>query len=307
MTRPNPPIRVRDLPPDHATLLDRIHQLATDGARLRRAVRTAAPVADSSASLIAQLNDIDRDRSLTEIQARHIGIPAEWVDQARDAGQAGDGWCGDHVLASPRVPARRRSSQRVAADTRQLADMASISVVREHRLHAAGGLAEPDPAAAMQLRRNMHALWTRARLTAEATAMNDHDRAGIFGEAITEVDRRVVGYSHDLLDDLDTRWRSHTAPAIADGVRRSLKSLRRSSASTAEQGGREPPTPKTLLERARCALQAAENTVDSGDEIATAVTAAISETTTRSWNDDLEAPAADSDTIAASRDSGPDP
>ncbi|SUE28936.1 Uncharacterised protein [Nocardia farcinica] len=260
-----------------------------------------------SRPVIDQLNDIDRERSLTEIQARHTGMPAEWIDHARSAGHARQPWAGDRLLPPRGAPARRRSSQRVAADTRQLADMAAISVVREDRLAAIGVRTEPEPAAAMQLRRNMHALWTRARLTAEATAMNRSHRASVFGAAILEVDRRVADYRDHSLDDLNARWRSHAVPAVADGLRRSLKSLRGSTDTlTTSSGDLEPPTPKALIERARHSLLAIQ-TAPMGSEIESAVSTALPEVPCRSWNNDVRTSTTESSLPAVYSDIGPAP
>ncbi|MGO4613019.1 hypothetical protein AB4305_03585 [Nocardia sp. 2YAB30] len=312
MTGPNSPQRIRDIPPEQAELLRQIHQLAALGTRLRQAMQATTPRSADSTRLLDQISEVDRDRDLTEIHARADGLPASWVDQARVAGQSGRAWTDQLLLPPPRPQAGRRNAKRVLDDTRQLADMAAITVAREHRLATDGVTAEPEPAAAGQLRRNMEAIWTRAAATATSIGMGRKQRARIFSTASGDVDRRVETYLHYRLDDLNAQWRSYTTPTIAASVRRSLGSLRRTDRSadiaTADSDAEQPPTPKALIKRARDVMDtAAANGSETGTGIDAAITAAIPDVTAHGWDTPADIHGGESAAVEAYPDAGPDP
>ncbi|MGY5309147.1 hypothetical protein [Nocardia gipuzkoensis] len=313
MSGPQPGLRVRDIAPEHATLLRRVHQLAADATRLRQTNHTTDPNATPSTRVLDQIAAIDRDRDLTEIQARANGMPASWVDLARRLGHTGQAWTDDHLLPTPRPVAGRRNTQRVLDDTRQLADMAAITVVREHLLATSGIAGEPDLVAAQQLRRNMQALWTRATATATSIGMSRTDRAHAFAAATRDIDTNVERYRHYSLDDLDAQWRTYTTPAIADGVRRSLKSLRRTNRATnttasSDAESETPPTPSALLDHARHALDTAStDRSEAGAAIDAAVTAAMPDAATHRRDTGTDVHDSESTGVEAYPDAGPDP
>ncbi|WP_063043314.1 hypothetical protein [Nocardia pseudovaccinii] len=308
MTGPNSPLRVRDIAPEQAALLGQIHQLSALSARLHQAVSETTPGSVQVTQLFEHIIEVDRERELSEIHARAYGMPASWVDQARTVGRSGRPWT-EELLLPPTLPrTRRRNTTRVVQDTRQLADMAAITVVRELRL-AANGAAEPEPAAAEQLRRNMAALWTRAAATATSIGMSRNVRGRVFNAAAGDVDQRVETYQHYSLDDLHDLWRTYTTPTIAANARRSLKSLRNADrdTDTAAANAVQPPTPRALIERARQSLNvAAINDSDTGPEIETAVTVAIP-STAHEWDASAELHGGDSIATDSYQDAGPDP
>ncbi|MFI6779215.1 hypothetical protein [Nocardia sp. NPDC050412] len=311
MTGPISVLRIRDIPPEQAALLRQIHQLADLGERLRHAVPMTTPGSAESTELLDHIAEVDRDRDLTEIRVRADGMPAGWVDQARMAGRSGRAWTDELLLLPTRSPARRRNLKRVVQDTRQLADMAAVTVARQHRLDTNAVTADPEPAAAEQLRRNMAALWTRAAATATSLGMDGKERERVFNAPRRYLDRRVQTYRHYSLDDLNVAWRTYTAPAIAASVRRSLKSLRRADRGTetaaADPDAEQPPTPQALIERARQSLYAAANNhSDTGTEIESVITVAIPETTD-GWDASAELDSGDSAAVDAYPNAGPDP
>ncbi|MFE9324154.1 hypothetical protein ACIHDR_11735 [Nocardia sp. NPDC052278] len=311
MTTPGSGTRSGDIPPEQAVLLARIHQLAAAASGLRHADHTADPVSTPSTPVLEQLAAIDRDRDLTEITARANGVPASWVDLARRLGHTGRAWSDDQLLPTPRPVAVRRSIQRVLDDTGQLAEMAAITVIREHLLTAAGLTAEPDPVAAQQLRRNMQALWTRATATATSIRMGRTERAHAFQAAIGAVDAHVERYRHYSLDELDAQWRTHTTTAIADGVRRSLKSLRRTDRTTTPSSDAEiekPPTPNALLDHAHRSLGTTNTDhTQAGAEIDAAVTDAMPDAATHGWDTSTDVRDSAATAVHAHPEAGPDP
>ncbi|MFX0578782.1 hypothetical protein [Nocardia nepalensis] len=311
MTGPTPPLRIRDIPPEQAALLRQIHRLAAVGERLRQALPETSPDSAQGIELLDHIAEVDRDRDLTEIRARAGGMPAGWVDQARAAGRSGRAWTDELLLPPTRSPTRRRNLERVAQDTRQLADMAAITVARQHRLATDGVTTDPEPAAADQLRRNMTALWTRAAATATSLGIDGTERARVFNAATRYLDRRVQTYQHYSLDDINAAWRTYTTPAIAATVRRSLKSLRRTNrdTDTPAADAEQPPTPQALIDRARHSLDtAATNDTDSdtGTDIESVITVAIPGTTSE-WDASAELDSGDSAAVDAYPDAGPDP
>ncbi|MER7450378.1 hypothetical protein ABTW96_08825 [Nocardia beijingensis] len=309
MTRPRTSTRSGDIPPDHAALLRRIHQLAADATHLRTTLHTADTEVTATTSVFEQINTIDRQRALAEIQARNRGMPADWVEVVRRLAESGRPWSDDHLLPTPRPAPRRRNTSRVAEDLHQLTDMAAITIARQHLLGIATADAEPDPAAAQQLRRNMEALWTRAERTATTIDLDAEACTRAFATATRDLAQRVEGYLHYSRDDLDTHWRSYTSPAIADRVRRSLKSLRRIDRDiTTDAGDAErPPTPKVLIERARDALDTAIGRRPAGSQIDTAIADAMPEAATDSWDSTTGVNAAETTGVQVYPTAGPDP
>ncbi|MFI9410077.1 hypothetical protein [Nocardia gamkensis] len=309
MTHPQPGIRSGDIPPEHATPLRRIHQLAADANELRATLLTTDTEAAATTAVFEQIAAVDRQRSLAEIQARNRGVPADWIGVVRRLAESGRAWNDDHLLPAPRPAPGRRNTPRVADDMRQLTDMAALTVARDHLLGITTADAEPDPAAAQQLRRNMEALWTRADRTATSIGLGARSRARAFNTT-TDLAERVEGYLRYSREDLDTHWRSYTSTAIADGVRRSLKSLRRidRDITTVDPDAEQPPTPKALIEQARHALDTAiRGQSDAGARIAAAIDAAMPEAATDSWDSTTGVDAGETAAVAAYPDAGPDP
>ncbi|MEU7765042.1 hypothetical protein AB0B25_07960 [Nocardia sp. NPDC049190] len=289
MTDLNSPLRIRDIPSEQAASLHCIHELAARETLLRQAMRASSPRSADGARILDQICEVSRNRDLTEIAARGGGVPGSWVDQARAAGQSGRAWTDELLLMAPHPRASRRNTKRVLDDTRQMADMAAITIARENCLATYGVTAEPEPAAAGQLRRNMEAMWTRAAATATSIGMGRNERARLFHAASSDVERRVETYLHYSLDDLNAQWRSYTTPTIAASVRRSLGSLRRAGRradiTTADSDAEQPPRPKILIERARDALNpAGARGSQVGTDIAAAVTAAIPDAMAHGWD-----------------------
>ncbi|MGY1960876.1 hypothetical protein [Nocardia gipuzkoensis] len=311
MTRPRSGTRSGDIPPEHATLLRHIHQLAADATRLHDTLHTTDTEATAPTAVFEQIAAIDRQRSLVEIQARDRGVPADWIGVVRRLAETGRAWSDDHLLPTRPAPGRR-NAPRVAEDMRQLTDMAAITVAREHLLGTATADAEPDPAAAQQLRRNMEALWTRADRTATSIGLGAQARARAFDTTTSDLAQRVEGYLHYNPDDLDTHWRSYTSTVIADGVRRSLKSLRRTdrdiTTPDTDTDTERPPTPKALIQRARDALDTAIwGQSEHGPQIDAAITGAMPEATTDSWDSTTGADTAETTSVEAYPTAGPDP
>lgn len=277
-------VRVGDLPRQQAAFLLRIHQLAAAGTALRQNMRATHDPADRT-QLLDELGQIDRQRELTEIQARSNAVPAPWVTQAREAGRTGRAWSDDNQLrVLPHHPGRRRSSTRVAEDIRQLTDMAVTLVVGDHRLIPSGhDTAALHTAAAHQLRRNMDALWTRAVRTAAAIGMSRKERNRAFSISDDRIKHRVDHFLTSHLDDIESRWRTYIDPTIAASVRRSLMNLRRSERETPpprpEHDATLPPTSTALIERARAALNELTHQPATGRAIDTAITAALPDQT----------------------------
>ncbi|GGN66043.1 hypothetical protein [Nocardia rhizosphaerihabitans] len=241
MTSPVPhPRLVAELPAAQAEVLAQIQDLARQGAAMRREH-------DHSPELV----QIDRDRSLAEATASARGVPAVWINQARELGTRNRAWRRSTVLRDPpKNNVVRRGFGRVVDDTRRLADMAAVTAVREHYLHSRGIDADPEPVVAHQLRRNMEALRTRIIYTADAIKMSPVQRVRswtVTGAILTE---RVHSHRHLAVEDMTALWRDHGTPAVAASVRSSLSSLRRTTTASSELD-MAPATTQDLLTRAR--------------------------------------------------------
>ncbi|MFD4433948.1 hypothetical protein, partial [Nocardia sp. NPDC058497] len=241
MTRPAPPARlVADLPAEQAEVLANIHDLARRASAIRREQRHSP-----------ELARLDFDRSIAEITAAALGVPAVWINQARELGTKNRAWQPTTVLRDPpKDNVVRRGFGRVVADTDRIADMAAVTVVREHHLQHAGIDGEPEPAVAHQLWRNMEALRTRVIYTADAINMDSARRARSWTVTDANLANRVHAHSHLAVDDLTALWRDLGTPAIAASVRSSLASLRRTTTASVELD-MEPATTQDLLTRAR--------------------------------------------------------
>lgn len=234
------PRLVADLPAAQAEVLAQIHDLGCQGAAMRR-VQGHSP----------ELAQIDWDRSLAEATACARGVPAVWINQARDLGTRNRAWRRSTVLRDPpKNNVVRRGFGRVVDDTGRLADMAAVTAVREHYLHSRGIDADPEPVVAHQLRRNMDALRTRIIYTADAIKMSPVQRVRSWTVTDAVLAERVQDHRHLAVEDLTAVWRDHGTPAVAASVRSSLSSLRRTTAASSELD-MAPATTQDLLTRAR--------------------------------------------------------
>lgn len=268
MTSPAPhPRLVADLPAAQAEVLAQIHDLACQGAAMRR-VQGHSP----------ELAQIDRDRSLAEATASARGVPAAWINQARELGTRNRAWRRSTILRDPpKNNVARRGFGRVVDDTRRLADMAAVTAVREHNLHSRGIDADPEPVVAHQLRRNMDALRTRIIYTADAIKMSPAQRVRSWTVTDAVLAERVQAHRHLAVEDLTALWRDLGTPAVAASVRSSLSSLRRTTTASSELD-MAPATTQDLLARARQQLgtgTAPRAASEEGEVIDAAVDAAM--------------------------------
>ncbi|MEV0336931.1 hypothetical protein [Nocardia sp. NPDC050717] len=243
---PSQPRLVSDLPAPQAEALNDIHDLA----RRTGALRRSQPYAP-------ELVRLEHDRSIAEIVAASRAIPAVWITQAREYGQANRAWQPTTALRDPpkyNVP--RRGYGRVVADTNRLVDMATVSVLRHQHLHQAGIEAEPEPAVAQQLRQNMVAIRTRIIHTAAAINMRPAQRARSTTVTDAHLAERLANRQQLAVDDLTALWRDLATPAIAASVRSSLASLRRTTGPpvSADNGLPMPPTVEELITRTHLQL-----------------------------------------------------
>ncbi|WP_280222097.1 hypothetical protein [Nocardia neocaledoniensis] len=275
MTRPSSrPRLVSDLPAPQAEALNNIHDLARRAGALRRS-QPYAP----------ELVRLEHDRSVAEIVAASRAVPAVWITQAREYGQANRAWQPTTVLRDPpKNNVARRGYGRVVADTHRLVDMATVSVLRHHHLHHAGIEGEPEPAVAQQLRHNMVAIRTRIIHTAAATNMPPAQRARSTTVTDAHLSERLATHHRLAVDDLTALWRDLATPAIAASVRSSLASLRRTTTPPAGDTGLPmPPKVEELITRAHLQLAGATPFGDpstDGQRIETAVQLALPPTAT---------------------------
>ncbi|MGW4368069.1 hypothetical protein ACWEKT_20740 [Nocardia takedensis] len=272
MVSPVPvPMRVRDIPADHAEGLRRIHELATESARLRQRTTTAAGSVSQRLGRQREVEQTDRARGLLEISARSNGVPAEWVDLARRRGFSRQPWTPAQLLPPPAPsPLARRNRHRVASDTHLLADMAAVSAVRGHLMSQHRISTDPHSTGEHQFRRNTQALWQRAVVTADAIGMSTSQRQRIAATATADLDQRLSVYRVLSLEDLDTLWHAYTGTAFGDSARRPLTKAPARDTTTPPV----LPAPEDWLDHIRSRLSSAAP-ADPDVEIAAAVTAAV--------------------------------
>lgn len=264
MTEHPQPRLVCDLPPAHAAVLSRIHDLARRAAVLRRETYHSP-----------ELAQLDRDRSIAEIEAAASGIPPVWITQARESGSQGRAWRPSTVLRDPpKHRVVRRGYGRVVADTALLGEMAAVSVVREHHHRVLGIDTEPELAALDQFRRNMHALRARVMHTAETLKIGPAQRERAWTVNDGALAEHVHAHIHLPSEELTTRWRDLATPATAASVRSSIPHRR--PADTAADPATQPPAIRELLDRARTHLpNVPAGTTRDGYSIEAAVHAAL--------------------------------
>ncbi|GEM29056.1 hypothetical protein NN3_00630 [Nocardia neocaledoniensis NBRC 108232] len=276
MSRPAAqPRLVSDLPAPQAEALNDIHDLARRAGTLR-----------GNQPYAPELVRLEHDRSIAEIVAASRAVPAVWITQAREYGQANRAWQPTTVLRDPpknNVP--RRGYGRVVADTNRLVDMATVSVLRHQHLHQAGIETDPEPAVAAQLRQNMAAIRTRIIHTAAAINMSPAQRARSTTVTDAHLAERLATHHRLAVDDLTALWRDLATPAIAASVRSSLASLRRTTTPpvSADPGLPMPPTVEELITRTHLQLinmTAADEAFTDGQRIETAVQLALPPTAT---------------------------
>ncbi|MFC9965673.1 hypothetical protein ACFVH4_15705 [Nocardia ignorata] len=265
------PQRVRDIRPDYAEGLRRVHQLAAEGTRLHRALDAVGLVTADRLDLSQQSTAVDRERALLEIDLRGNGVPAVWLDVARRLGSSQRPWSPDQILPPVRTDSGRRSSSRVAADTHLVVDMAAVSVVREHLLSHHRSPADTDSAPALQFRRNMGVVWQRSVITAHTINLNQTERTQVTDAATAELTRRISLYRAMSLDDIQTLWDAYTGGAIADTYRKSITA----NTPSGHQLGASLPAPQHWLDQARASL-AGRRLPEPNRDIDQAIAAAIS-------------------------------
>lgn len=296
------PRLVADLPAPHAEALAQVHDLARRAGVVRRRQRHAP-----------ELVRLDHDRSIAEITAASRGVPAVWITQAREFGDANRAWRPTTVLRDPpKNNVARRGFGRVVADTNRLLDMATVSVVRHQHLQRAGIELEPEPAVAHQLRRNMDAIRTRIIHTAAAISMTPAQRARSAMVTDSRLGDRLAVHSQLAVDDLTALWRDLASPAVAASVRSSLASLRRTTTppTGTEPGMVMPPLVQELITRAHLQLTDATTADDpptTGQRIENAIHLALPVTATEPDHDAAEGHPPTGDTPDRSRTPGPEP
>ncbi|WP_280493031.1 hypothetical protein [Nocardia asiatica] len=263
------PQRVRDIPSEHAEGLRRIHQLTIESTRLHRALNTTNAAADRL-DLLHRADTTDRDRALLEIDLRSRGVPAAWMAVARRLGTAQRPWSPGQILPPVRTEPRRRSRNRVAADTHLLVDMAAVSTVRDHLLRHHRTTNDTTAAEAVQFHRNMGAIWRRSVIIAELLELSDTQRTRITTTAGVDLTQRVNAYRDMSLDDLHTLWHAYTGGGLADTYRRSITA----TPAPSRGANRSLPDPQHWLDRARTYL-AGGGPPEHDRDIECAVTAAI--------------------------------
>ncbi|MEU4648665.1 MULTISPECIES: hypothetical protein [Nocardia] len=277
------PRLVSDLPAAQAESLTLIHDLARR-AGVVRGRQQHAP----------ELVRLDHDRSIAEITAASRGVPAVWINQAREYGTANRVWRPTTVLRDPpKNNVIRRGFGRVVADTNRLVDMATVSVLRHQHLQRAWIESEPEPAVAHQLRRNMDAIRTRIIHTAAAIGMSPAQRSRAVTVTDAHLADRLATHSRLAVDDMSALWRDLATPAVAASVRSSLASLRRTTTppTAAEPGLVMPPTTQELLTRAHQQLidpTTADDPSTTGHRIENAVHLALPATATEPDNEAAE-------------------
>lgn len=244
------PQRVRDIRPDYAEGLRRVHQLTAESARLHRTLNAVGLFTADRPELSQQSTAVDRERALLEIDLRGNGVPAVWLDVARRLGSSQRPWSPDQILPPVRTDSGRRSSSRVAADTHLVVDMAAVSVVREHLLSHHRSPADTDSAPAVQFRRNMGAVWRRSVITADTINLDKTELTQVTDAATADLTRRISLYRAMSLDDVQTLWGAYTGGAIADTYRKSI------TANTPSGHHPSPslPTPQHWVDQARASL-----------------------------------------------------
>src|SRR5690606_3798970 len=197
-----------------------------------------------------ELAQLDRDRSIAEIEAAASGIPPVWITQARESGSQGRAWRPNTVLrAPPKHRVVRRGYGRIVADTALLGEMAAVSVVRERHHRVLGIDTEPEPGVLDQFRRNMHALRARVMYTAATLKMGPAQRERAWTVKDGALAEHVQTRVHLPGEELTALWRDLATPAIAASVRSSIPHRR--PADTAADPVTQPPAIRELLDRAR--------------------------------------------------------
>ncbi|MRH92945.1 hypothetical protein GFY24_36945 [Nocardia sp. SYP-A9097] len=297
---PNP----RNIAAEHLELMQQIQQLALESGQLLARMYEPGLNMPPAQNIITRINELDRERDLTEIQARASGVPPEWIDRVRTLGQRGFLWRPDQSLPDLAPTEGRRPVQRVAEDIERLKDMAAVDVAYFHQRAADPALRQPESAAGDQFWRNMTAVWMRAGRTAAAIGMNAHERTKLWTVTPGEWERRVHRYLNDHDgNDLRSRWHGYADNTIAADARKSLNSLRRAGRHGPDIPLPDMPlSPDQMLAQAHAAAKTQpESSIRQGDLLASAVDAALPDEPASSWSADSLTPDAD-----YGRERGPD-
>ncbi|WP_280335687.1 hypothetical protein [Nocardia wallacei] len=247
-----------DIPPEQVAMLRQIQQLSVESRRLLTRLYGSGDPARADRQTVARLNDVERQRELTEITARAAGVAPEWIDHVRNLGRRGVPWSSTQPLPAPTTRPVNEAVERAGADMEKLKDMAAVDAayLRQYWL-VAGRL--PDRVVAEGLLRNMEALWMRAGRTAHARGLPAQQRTDLWTTSAAEWQHRVRGYLvGPSVAELEIRWHTYASPTIARDARRTLKRLQYDGlhGPGVPLPDPMPPRPHELLGQARDALTA---------------------------------------------------
>lgn len=256
MTESDPTPQALPLRRWQTELLQRIHDLAADFIRIEAAGADGydGTDGDPTSDWNDHLDALSAVREATERIAASAGIPARWIEHARDTGAGHTPSPTPDTETTPADESKQFYHDMLSVDLWNLERMAFVAAARQIRLDRDGYSFGGDPIADASYRRNMASLHQRVSALADAAEIDTRDVETLWGSTDAIYLRQVTAATLNGWDDLtlESAWRKFSAPSIEAAVPTYIPL----DPGAIGRHGVHPPTPEQLVADATAAMNA---------------------------------------------------
>lgn len=289
-------------------LLQRIHDLSADFVRINDLGPDGydGTDGDPTKDWLDHLDALSAVRESTERIAASVGIPARWIDRARNTGAGQTPQASPDADTTPASESKQFYHDMLSVDLWNLERMAFVAAARQTRLERGTYAFGADPITQASYRRNMTRLHQRVSALADAAEIDTRDVETLWGSSDAIYLRQVTGAALNGWDDLtvESAWRKYSIPSIDAEIPSYIPID--PATGRPHRHGVHPPTPEQLIADASQAMSA-ENAAAAPQfrHVDAAINAIIPPGATWQWQHE---PVEDrSTTQPPELDRGPDP
>ncbi|MEV0688275.1 hypothetical protein AB0I35_30900 [Nocardia sp. NPDC050378] len=200
-------------------------------------------------------------------QAVAIGVPSNWIDHARQAGQEGRKAAGTYTLPPRRPVARSNLIAQLHHQADTLSTLAAVGPVRRDR----GQVTVP---AAAKLAEHLQAQWLRVAMVATVLNVSEAETHGWWPTDTTDWQARLAQIAQQSMPDQGRQWRELTHVGRVREGRIRVAAMRMVGIDLADSAPHQlPPAPHLLERAAETAWHTASGEPDPGAGIGAAIAA----------------------------------
>ncbi|MEV0768518.1 hypothetical protein [Nocardia salmonicida] len=200
-------------------------------------------------------------------QADAIGVPYNWIDHARQAGQEGRKAVGTYSLPPRRPVSRPMLIAQLRHQVDTLSTLAAVGPVRRARAAVGAVTAE-------RLSEHLRLQWLRVAMVATAINLTEVEAAGWWRTDATYWQSRLAQIEQQEAPDLGRQWRELTQLASVREARCRVAAMGMVGIDlTASQPHQLPPAPHLLEATAEKAWHTAQFDTEPGSQIGAAIAA----------------------------------